>query len=205
MSDASVSDMSASDSENESADDGSDDDFDVHQNAEDDEEDPVVLSQAQIKARNVRDMLSGSLTVARTAMVSGLKCQNAAAVLAQPFKAPFAGATAGTSAELARRLANRRKFVPWGSSVNIATAGRASFVAPLLASAHTNEAEEALPPGIEPLVLWEDNPKNVEGTDTKLLPPITVDNMLCKWLRPHQREVSFFVFYPVKSCSPCTA
>ena len=40
-------------------------------------------------------------------------------------------------------------------------------------------------PGIEPLVLWEDNPAN--ATDT-LKPRIEVDHALVRLLRPHQRE-----------------
>ena len=118
-----------SDSEDEfasspsSSDNDDDDDEDVVIDEEeelDDEDEPQVLSQAELKARNVQAMLSGSLQTSRKPMVAGLKCQDAAAVLAQPFKTPFAGATAGHSAELARRLAARRRFVPWGSTSNIA-------------------------------------------------------------------------------------
>ena len=101
--------MSDSDEpEPSSAAEDSDDDFDdeaVEQEEEDDE--PVIMSQAEIKRANVQAMLSGSLEVQRKPMVRGLQCQNVAAVLAQPFRAPFAGATAGHSAELARRLAAR--------------------------------------------------------------------------------------------------
>ena len=118
MSDASESDFAASDSDTGS-DACSDGDFDAAAAAAEEDE-PVVLSQAELKARNVQAMLSGSLTVARKPMVSGLKCQDVAAVLARPFRAPFAGAAAGHSAELARRLAARRRFVPWGSTANAA-------------------------------------------------------------------------------------
>ena len=44
-----------------------------------------------------------------------------------------------------------------------------------------------LPPGIEPLALWAPSPGQ-EGT------PILVDNMLTRWLRPHQREGVQFMF-----------
>ncbi len=47
-------------------------------------------------------------------------------------------------------------------------------------------AQEELPPGIEPLVLWE--PPDGEGD------PVVVDNMLVRWLRPHQREGVQFMF-----------
>ena len=157
---------------------------------DDEEDDPVVLSQAEIKARNVQAMISGSLQVTRKPMVTGLKCQDVAAVLAAPFRAPFAGAAAGHSAELARRLASRRRFVPWGSNVNVATLGRpvgaGAFASPLNPKPE-EPAEEPLPPGVEPLVLWED----AEGGAN---PPVSVDNMLCRWLRPHQREGVKFMF-----------
>lgn len=50
-----------------------------------------------------------------------------------------------------------------------------------------NMQDEVLPPGVEPLVLWEPP----EGSSGK---PILVDNMLTKWLRPHQREGVRFLF-----------
>ena len=191
--------MSASDSEEEpvsatasDADDDSsfDEDDEVCVVDDDDEDDPVVLSQAEIKARNVQAMISGSLQVTRKPMVTGLKCQDVAAVLAAPFRAPFAGASAGHSAELARRLASRRRFVPWGSNVNVATlsrpVGAGAFASPLNPKPE-EPAEEPLPPGVEPLMLWED----AEGGAN---PPVSVDNMLCRWLRPHQREGVKFMF-----------
>ena len=192
MSDASESDFAASDSDTGS-DACSDGDFDAAAAAEEEDE-PVVLSQAELKARNVQAMLSGSLTVARKPMVSGLKCQDVAAVLARPFRAPFAGAAAGHSAELARRLAARRRFVPWGSTANAAAPGRPLALAPPMlggAGASAPEGVEPLPPGIEPLVLWEDNPAN--ATDT-LKPRIEVDHALVRFLRPHQREGVRFMF-----------
>ena len=192
MSDASESDFAASDSDTGS-DACSDGDFDAAAAAAEEDE-PVVLSQAELKARNVQAMLSGSLTVARKPMVSGLKCQDVAAVLARPFRAPFAGAAAGHSAELARRLAARRRFVPWGSTANAAAPGRPLALAPPMlggAGASAPEGVEPLPPGIEPLVLWEDNPAN--ATDT-LKPRIEVDHALVRFLRPHQREGVRFMF-----------
>ena len=199
MSDASESDFAGSDSDTGS-DACSDDDFDAAAAAAEEDE-PVVLSQAELKARNVQAMLSGSLTVARKPMVSGLKCQDVAAVLARPFRAPFAGAAAGHSAELARRLAARRRFVPWGSTTNAAAPGRPLAVAPLGApggAGASEPKEEPLPPGIEPLVLWEDNPANAEdGSSARaapLKPKIEVDHMLVRFLRPHQREGVKFMF-----------
>lgn len=45
----------------------------------------------------------------------------------------------------------------------------------------------ALPEGIEPLILWQPGPGE-EG------PPVVVDPMLTRWLRPHQREGVAFMF-----------
>lgn len=47
--------------------------------------------------------------------------------------------------------------------------------------------EVKLPPGVEPLVLWEP----AEGSAEE---PVIVDTMLARWLRPHQREGVQFLF-----------
>jgi len=44
-----------------------------------------------------------------------------------------------------------------------------------------------LPPGVEPLVLWEPP----EGSSEE---PVIVDTMLTRWLRKHQREGVQFLF-----------
>lgn len=49
------------------------------------------------------------------------------------------------------------------------------------------QAPDALPPGVEPLVLWTP-PDGVPGD------PVCVDHMLVTWLRPHQREGVAFMF-----------
>ena len=161
--------------------------------SEDDEDLPVVLSQAELKARNVRAMLSGSLTTSRASAVAGLRCQDVAAVLAAPFRAPFKGASdrpAGPSAELQRRLATRRRFVPWGSGAP------KPFALPTPAAPGPDPSldaasEEPLPPGVEPLVLWEDA---AELPESERLPPVAVDKALVRFLRPHQREGVKFMF-----------
>jgi|AntAceMinimDraft_1070359.scaffolds.fasta_scaffold23992_1 DNA repair and recombination RAD54-like protein len=66
--------------------DDDDDDDDADAALDEEEEEPRVLSQAEVKARNVRAMISGALQTARTPLVSGLKCQDVTAVLARPFK-----------------------------------------------------------------------------------------------------------------------
>lgn len=52
---------------------------------------------------------------------------------------------------------------------------------------HVFVQEIKLPPGVEPLVLWEP----AEGSTEE---PVVVDTMLACWLRPHQREGVQFLF-----------
>ena len=80
--------------------------------------------------------------------------------------------------ELRAKLAMQRAFVPWGSKgvqIKLPTAPPASSA---------GASDEALPTGVEPLQLWPlEGDALPEGAQ-----PILVDNMLVKWLRPHQRE-----------------
>jgi hypothetical protein len=57
-------------------------------------------------------------------------------------------------------------------------------------TAAPDTAAEELPPDIQPLVLWTPPAEGAAPGAT----PITVDNMLLKWLRPHQREGVQFCF-----------
>ena len=89
---------------------------------------------------------------------------------------------------LKRALAARKQFVPWG------TAAGKHFQPPIKLAPQTfdDEPEAAappieLPPGVEPLVLWEP-PAGTEGS------PIRVDDALTRFLRPHQREGVQFMF-----------
>lgn len=50
-----------------------------------------------------------------------------------------------------------------------------------------NRLQVQLPPGIEPLVLWEPPPGEAGEA-------VVVDDMLTQWLRPHQREGVQFMF-----------
>lgn len=72
----------------------------------------------------------------------------------------------------------QRAFVPWGSKGG-------AIKLPLAPPPSTSAAcDEALPAGVEPLQLWPlDGDALPEGAK-----PVMVDNMLCKWLRTHQRE-----------------
>jgi hypothetical protein len=67
--------------------------------------------------------------------------------------------------------------VPWGKAGSTDALRRAMLPVP-----PPEAPDDALPPGIEPLQLWplDDSQPNAK--------PIMVDNMLTKWLRPHQRD-----------------
>jgi DNA repair and recombination protein RAD54 and RAD54-like protein len=135
------------------------------------------------------------------------------AVLRRAFKVPHPTvAAAGPSGELRRRLAAARRFVPWGSSEAFrrprlvappvlssqgdvdggAMAPVPGAVAPLLPPAAAATVE--LPPGVEPLVLWEAPPEEAPGAGGSDRAPVVVDSMLTRWLRPHQREGVRFMF-----------
>ena len=100
------------------------------------------------------------------------------------------------AAELVRRLAARRVFVPWGS--------KASDVAAAMPKPMTTLEEHIeLPEGIEDLTLWVpgegergESGEAVAATTTTHpnAKPIVVDRMLTRWLRPHQREGVQFMF-----------
>jgi hypothetical protein len=129
---------------------------------------------------------------------------------------------------LRRKLAARRRFVPWGSSrpfVPLSTPRPPSQEAaqpepPGLPAPPPprQPSEEELPPGIEPLILWEPGQgpgtsgpaegSAAEGSAGAGAPAVAagavvpaagsgdggddgaieVDRMLTRWLRPHQRE-----------------
>ena len=82
---------------------------------------------------------------------------------------------------------SRNRFVPWGSTAALSPAIKRPM--PSVTAAPDSAAEE-LPPEIQPLVLWS---PPAEGAAPGAR-PITVDNMLLKWLRPHQREGVQFCF-----------
>jgi DNA repair and recombination RAD54-like protein len=156
---------------------------------EQEEEDfqPSKQEQAERREKNIKAMLDGSLEIHRKPLLPKLlSVQDAAAVLRKPFKSPHPNAPARSDA-LRRALVARKQFVPWGAS------GK-PFQAPVKFIPQSSDDPAAdsaapieLPPGIEPLVLWEPPP----GADGN---PVRVDNMLTRFLRPHQREGVQFMF-----------
>lgn len=136
------------------------------------------------RQQNIHALVSGAgLALKRTSLMPrlGLTVQQAAVVLRRPFKSPHPTAPAVSSA-LRRKLAARKTFVPWGGGAFVplklkapprellglpeeATGQGAALAAPAA------EAAVVLPPGVEPLVLWEP-PPGEQGQ------PVRVDDML---------------------------
>lgn len=137
----------------------------------------------------------GNLHVRRQPLIPRiLSVSDGAAVARKPFKPPCSKRYKDQNDELSRRLWARKRFVPWGSS-----APRRPLVAidyiqhPPSSNSHDPENEDQLlPPGIEPLILWQ-----ADGTDkTNGLCQIEVDASLVRYLRPHQRYCFFFPSLP---------
>jgi DNA repair and recombination RAD54-like protein len=115
---------------------------------------------------------------------------------------------------LRKKLLARKIFVPWGSNKPFTPlklpappppdaaadalqqellAAADALQQELLAAAAAAAAEDAaLPPGIEPLVLWDPVEAGLAADAGEHA--VTVDNMLTRWLRPHQREGVQFMF-----------
>lgn len=100
---------------------------------------------------------------------------------------------------LRKKLLARKHFVPWGSSkpftpLRLLPTPAATDPQLLAAAAAAQPpAEElTLPPGIEPLVLWD--PAEAGYARDAGEQAVEVDAMLTRWLRPHQRDGVQFMF-----------
>lgn len=127
----------------------------------------------------------GNLIVRRQSLLPRvLSVAEGAAVCRKPFKPPCSSGYDEGNNQLVRRLSARKRFVPWGSSRPV------SCVVPnnlfLLKTAEKDVVEESvtLPPGIDPLILWQPEDSELNVTN---LASITVDPLLVRFLRPHQR------------------
>lgn len=143
-------------------------------------------TQAELQERrqqNIHALVSGDgLALKRTSLMPrlGLTVQQAAVVLRRPFKSPHPTAPAVSDA-LRRKLVARKAFVPWGGGAFVPLKlkvpprelGLPEDAAGLGAASPAPAAEPAvvLPPGVEPLVLWEP-PAGEQGQ------PVRVDDML---------------------------
>ena len=143
-----------------------------------------ALSQRDL---NVQAITSNApIKVTRQPLLPCLNVQGHEAVLRRAFAVPKrGGGGGGPSNALKHKLSIQKKFTPWGSKHS---ASVPRFVPrPSQSSELPAEAAEEEPDTFEPLVLWEP-PAGEEGD------VIQVDRMLCKFLRPHQREGTQFLF-----------
>ncbi|WOK93990.1 DNA repair and recombination protein RAD54 isoform X1 [Canna indica] len=151
------------------------------------------------KSENVAALVRGNLIVKRQPLIPRiLSVSDGAAVARKPFKPPCPNRYKDQNVELARRLWARKRFVPWGSSrVPLVTID--NFLhEPSISSDDPEEKDQPLPPGIEPLILWQ--PDGVDEADVNV-PRIEVDPLLVRYLRPHQREGVQFMFQCVSGLS----
>lgn len=114
-----------------------------------------------------------------------LSVTEGAAVCRKPFKPPCADGYDDRTGRLHRRLSARKRFVPWGSSrpVFVEVTNRLN-VLPSAAERDVEDEKVDLPPGVEPLVLWQ--PEDSEVASGSAV-SIEVDPLLVRFLRPHQR------------------
>eukprot|EP00878_Enallax_costatus_P045593 GHUV01055013.1.p1 GENE.GHUV01055013.1~~GHUV01055013.1.p1 ORF type:complete len:196 (+),score=48.44 GHUV01055013.1:302-889(+) len=160
-----------------------------------DAEDASQSAEAR-RAENIKDLLSNNLEVQRQPLLSKyLSIKEGEQVLKRAFRSPAPGAPAQSDA-LRRRLAARKHFVPWGSNKPF-TPIRATVPSPIepqpqQAAAQPPPEDTALPPGVEPLVLWD--PAEAGGAGGADDVAVEVDPMLTRWLRPHQRDGVQFMF-----------
>lgn len=113
-----------------------------------------------------------------------LSVTEAAAICRKPFKPPCSNGYDEQNEQLARRLWARKRFVPWGSSRPALVAITNRLNVPSTVGKDVVEESVTLPPGVEPLVLWQ--PEESEDGTANLV-QIAVDPLLVRFLRPHQR------------------
>lgn len=149
--------------------------------------DSEIEQVSQRKSQNVEALIKGNLIVKRQSLLPRVYSTNgAAAICRKPFKPPSDAYNDNSKQDLARRLSARKRFVPWGSTtpISIPTSATPLTELDLNISDHKEEAVKPsppLPPGIDPLILWQPLPSNSNFTT------IAVDPLLVRFLRPHQR------------------
>lgn len=146
------------------------------------------------KSQNIAALVRGNLVVKRQPLLPRvLAVTDGAAVARKPFKPPCYNGCSNQNEQLARRLWARKRFVPWGSSRPALVPITNCFNISGTAKKDVVEESVSLPPGVEPLVLWQ--PEIDESEDIHITSvPIVVDPLLVRFLRPHQREGVQFMF-----------
>ncbi|XP_025823979.1 DNA repair and recombination protein RAD54 isoform X2 [Panicum hallii] len=151
----------------------------------------VMAPDRERKSQNVDALVRGNLVVRRQPLIPRiLSVSDAAAIARKPFKPPCQNGYSENNEHLARRLSARKRFVPWGSTQAFAVTHNLPQ-SPAVTSVSSSEKEEPLPPGIEPLVLWQREECDKENCNASA---IEVDHLLVRYLRPHQREGVQFMF-----------
>lgn len=141
------------------------------------------------KSQNVEALIKGNLIVKRQSLLPRVLSvgTTGAAVCRKPFKPPSDAAYTNNQ-DLSRRLSARKRFVPWGSTTPIPIPNPTpSPLMELNLNVPVPEDElkpSPLPPGVDPLVLWQ--PPQEDPPDSNFT-PISVDTLLLRFLRPHQR------------------
>jgi len=134
----------------------------------------------------------GNLVVRRQPLIPRiLSVSDAAAIARKPFKPPCQNGYSDNNEQLARRLSARKRFVPWGSTQTFAVMHHLPQ-SPVVASDSSSEKEEPLPPGIEPLILWQRDECEKENCNSA---SIEVDHLLVRYLRPHQRYYALMLLF----------
>ncbi|BFG41805.1 hypothetical protein CerSpe_280790 [Prunus speciosa] len=155
--------------------------------------DPPQPSGEDQKSKNVDALVRGNLVVKRQSLLPRvLSVTEGATVCRKPFKPPCSNGYDDGNDQLARRLYARKRFVPWGSS-STAFVPNIDRLLSIPNEAEKDIVEESvtLPPGIDPLVLWQ--PEEFEDGAANMM-QIVVDPVLVRFLRPHQREGVQFMF-----------
>ncbi|KAG2375408.1 Protein CHROMATIN REMODELING 25 [Vigna angularis] len=151
------------------------------------------------KSQNVDAVVRGNLVVKRQSLLPRLlSVSQGAVVCRKPFKPPSSKTHASTyNQDLTRRLSARKRFVPWGSSSPIPRPAISDFQFNVSVTdvdvPVSEEPKPSLPPGIDPLVLWHPQDSHDDPSNTNFT-TITVDPLLVRYLRPHQREGVQFMF-----------
>ncbi|KAG6600328.1 Protein CHROMATIN REMODELING 25, partial [Cucurbita argyrosperma subsp. sororia] len=168
---------------------------DGDEDGEEEEEQSSSLSPSSdedLKSKNVDALLRGNLVVRRQSLLPRvLSVAESAAVCRKPFKPPCSSGYDERNNQLAHRLWARKRFVPWGSSRPVSPVISYNLFVPKIAEKDVVEENVTLPPGIDPLVLWQPEDSELDVTN---LTSIIVDPVLVRFLRPHQREGVQFMF-----------